>query len=139
MTNRQERNDLFARLFADAQAAGLKAGEEAVPVPMIVVEHEDIFDDNSAVAHQYVPVMDGVCGFAWVNIRPGNSAVANFAKKHVGARKAYRGGVNIWCIEFGQSYTRKMAWAIAFAKSLSKGLAEAGFDNVRVWGQGRLD
>ena len=62
------------------------------------------------------------CGFAWVNIRPGNSPLANQLKKLGLARKSYEGGVDVWNPggSFTQSMDVKEAGAEAFAEVLKK-------------------
>lgn len=105
------------KVFAEAHAAGMAAGKGHSPTPMVVQQHASAFNDNSPVVKEWF-VGDGVCGFAWVNLRPGNSRAANFAKKNLGAHKDYYGGVSIWCHEFGQSMERKQAYARAYASVL---------------------
>lgn len=119
-------------LFAKADAAGQAAGEAHAPQPMYVVQRENPFDDNSPIVKAYPPVMDGVCGFAWVNIRPGNSSFASWLRKRGLGHKGYHGGWEYWVRGFGQSYERKMAYARAFAAVLS----EAG---IQAYASGRLD
>ena len=104
-------------MFDKARAAGLAAGESAVPTPMVVSQHADAFDDKSPVKQSWF-VPDGVCGFAWVTLRPGTSPAARFAKKFLGARRGFHGGMELWVSEFGQSMARKEAFADAFAKVL---------------------
>jgi hypothetical protein len=111
-------------LFDKAYAAGVAAAEAITPVPMIV--------QDAQTGHVYAPVMDGVCGFAWVNVRPGNSAFARYLKKECGATKGYYGGVNYRVYGYGQSYEKKSAFADAFAAVLS----EAG---ITAYAEGRLD
>lgn len=111
-------------LYARADAAGKKAADECVPVPMHVVERENPFDDNSPIIKRYAPVMDGPCGFAWVIVKPGNSSFARYLKKIGFSRDSYYGGINVWVRGYGQSYMRKGAYARAFAGVLS----EAGID-----------
>ena len=119
-------------LFDKAHAAGMAAGEAHSPVPMHVVQREHPFDDSSPIVKRYPPVMDGVCGFGWVNVSPGNSSFANWLRKQGYGHKAYYGGWEYWVGEFGQSYERKMAYARAFAKVLS----EAG---IKAYASGRVD
>ncbi len=85
---------------------------------MHVVQRANPFDDSSPVVHRYAPVMDGVCGFAWVTIRPGTSSFARWVSKTGRGRKGYYGGIQIWVSGFGQSMTRKEAYADAFAAVL---------------------
>lgn len=123
----------FAALFVAAQEAGRFAAVVHEPTPMMVVEHIDPFDASSPIVKQYPPEIDGACGFAWVNVKPGNSAFANWLKKNGLARRdSYYGGVSIWISDYQQSYEKKMAHAAAMAGVLSA----AGF---KAYASGRLD
>ena len=110
----------FADILALAKAKGRHAAETCVPEPMIVVQHKNPWDMNSEIVKQYAPVMDGVCGFAWITIKPANCAFANFIKKRedVQSHKGYYGGLEIWVGDYGQSMERKAAYAGAFAAVL---------------------
>ena len=126
-------------LVLRAHAAGMNAGESIVPMPMVVTERANPLDDRSPVVRQYAPIMDGVCGFAWVSLRPANSAFANFLKKEATAligvtarTDSYAGGVRLPVFAFNQSLTRKEAYAGAFAKVLG----DAGF---RAYADSRMD
>lgn len=105
-------------LYREADEAGRKAAEAAVPTPMVVVQRENPFDDSSAIVKEYAPVMGGVCGFAWVTVRPANSSFALWLKKNQGARTGYYGGMELWVSGYGQSMQRKEAYAKAFAQVL---------------------
>jgi hypothetical protein len=126
----KEFNDLFLR----AQAAGMKALQEAEPVPMVV--------GDADLNGQFIPggrkyfVEGGVCGFAWVHVSPGNCAFANWLKKAGVARKSYYGGVDIRVQEGGQSMQRKEAYAKAMAKVLN----EANLKGVKsIYADSRMD
>ena len=122
---RYERYKQFRAIYEEAQLAGRAAGELAVPEPMVIVGYE------------HEPVNDGVCGFAWVNVRPGNSSFARWLKKeNLGRTDSYAGGVTIWISAWGQSYERKMAHAQAMAESLKSHPLLAG---AKVYASGRLD
>ena len=111
----------FSDLFARAQAAGRKAGETAVPVPMIVGTAKGLSDEIDETKPVY-NVPDGACGFAWVNVRPGTSRFAKWLKNEGHARSdSYQGGVTIWIGEHGQSVARKEAHAGAMADVLREG------------------
>jgi hypothetical protein len=125
----------MARLVKTADAAGKAAAAAVTPVPMVVQERANPLDDSSPVVRQWAPVMDGVCGFAWVNVKPGNSAFANWLKKQPGSRwrtDSYEGGVSMSVFDYNQSLTRKAAYAGAFARVLS----EAG---IRAYSASRMD
>lgn len=121
-----------ARLYERADTAGRAAAEAVVPVPMHVVQRANAFDDNSPVVRAYAPVLDGVCGFAWVNVRPGNSSFARWLKANKRASKGYYGGLELWVSQYGQSMTRKESYARAFANVLR----DAGVD---AYAESRMD
>lgn len=118
-------------LLEKAIAAGIAAGTEKVPTPMIVEQHSNMWDDNSPVEKSYY-VPQGVCGFAWVNVRPGNSSFARWAVKEGLARKSYSGGIDFWISDYGQSYEKKSAHAAAMAKVLE----DAG---LKAYAMSRMD
>lgn len=125
---KSEMRSLYYRALAAAKAAG----ENAVPAPMVVSEADGLSDRPKPGGKSWY-VADGVCGFAWVNVKPGNSRFANWLKKNGFARRdSYYGGVSVWISDFGQSYTRKDAAAQAMANVLS----EAG---IKAYSMSRLD
>lgn len=65
---------------------------------------------------------DWFCGFAWVNIKPGNSKIAKYLVKIGKARKSYDGGVDVWNPggSMSQSMVLKEVGAEAFASTLQK-------------------
>jgi len=119
-------------LYQMAVEAGKVAAAKTKPTPMIVRQHKDMFDDNSEVEKEYF-VPSGVCGFAWVNIKPGNSKFANWLKKEGLARRdSYYGGVTIWVSEYGQSLELKEVYAYAFANVLSE-------NGIKAYAGSRMD
>lgn len=102
---RKGRYAKFEAVYNQAVVAGRAAGEAVAPVPMTVVGQ-----------NQKWFVSEGVCGFAWVTIRPGNSSFAKWLVKNKLARAAYGGGVQIWISAFNQSMQRKEACAAAMAE-----------------------
>lgn len=110
----------FQAIYNEAREAGLKAGNECVPVPMVVCEHANPLDDKSPVVRQYAPVEGGICGFSNSVIRPGNAPFAIWARKNNLGYKNYYGGYAIPCHDFNQSLTRKEAYCDAFGKVLAK-------------------
>ena len=103
------RNTEFMALYQNAIAAGRAAVEALNVVPMVVTE-ADIFGKPLPNAKRYY-VSDGVCGFAWVKIRPANSAFANWLKKNKLGSTAYGGGLQIWISDYNQSMQKKEAFA----------------------------
>ena len=129
---KESKNRKFSELWARADIAGSAAVDETVPVPMVVEEHANQLDDNSPIVRQW-HVPDGPCGFAWINIKPGNSAFANWLKTEGIARKDhYYGGVTIWIRKYGQSVQLKEKYATAAAQVLSN-------EGVQAYASSRLD
>lgn len=113
-----KRDKEFMSLLVKAQSAGLEAAKAKKPMGMLVTETANPLDPNSEVIMQEY-ISDGVCGFAWVNVKPGNCPFANFLKKQGEARPdEYYGGVTVWVSDFNQSMERKEAYAGAYAKVL---------------------
>ena len=108
----------FQTLYDLANAAGKCAVNKLKVQPMVVQQHANIIDDSSPVINEWY-VADGVCGFAWVNIKPGNSAFAKWLKtKNLADKDSYYGGVTILISDYNQSMQKKEAYAYAFAKVL---------------------
>lgn len=93
-------------LYDKAHTAGILAANETVCRPMTVV--------NPATGQRW-HVPDGVCGFAWIVVKPGNGAFAKWLKTNKLAEKHYEGGVSIWVSDYSQSMQLKEAYARAFA------------------------
>jgi hypothetical protein len=120
------KSNMYRDLYDEADKAGREAVSNTTPTPMIVRQHSNPLDDSSEVVKEYGPILDGVCGFAWINIKPGNHPFCNWLKKEGLARKdSYYGGVTIWVHDFEQSLEKKQAYAQAFAKVINK-----AFDNI---------
>jgi hypothetical protein len=130
---RKAKSAAFEAAFAKASEAGKAAGEAAKPRAMIVQERAGPFG-GPVIQEWHEP--EGMCGFAWVNVSPGNSPFANWLKKNSLARKAYGGGVDIWISDFGQSVERKEACANAMARVLKE---ELGSNSLSIYASSRLD
>ena len=125
-----QRDVEYDTLYNEAYAAGLAA--DCIPTPMIVQQRANPFDDSSPVIKEWY-VSAGMCGFAWVTVRPATSSFARWLKRVKGwETDRYAGGMLFWVSAFGQSYERKLAFAQAFAAALR----ERG---VNARANGRLD
>jgi hypothetical protein len=105
-----------AALLKRAHEAGMAAGEAAVPEVMIVGSPTTPLGSDIDPAKPVYAVMDGVCGFAYINI-PGDTPLGRYVAKQ-GWRRAYYGGMERGVGAFGQSLTRKEAYASAFVSVL---------------------
>jgi len=107
-----------ARIYKEAYAAGLIAGKEVGVPKFIVGDAIGLSDQIDYTKKTYI--LEGLCGFAWVNISPARGAFVNWLKAQGIGSKGYYGGYEIWVREFGQSVDRKAAFAGAFAQVLGK-------------------
>ena len=115
----------FAMIYSEAYDAGSRAALACTPVPMVVVEHSNMLDDSSPIKKIYEPVMDGVCGFAWINIRPASKQglrdcafVKWLRARKIGSYDDYSKCWSIRISDYNQSMTRKDAHAHAMAEVL---------------------
>lgn len=115
-----------------AWEAGVEAAESCNPTPMIVAQHANPLDDASPVTQAW-HVPDGVCGFAGLRVRPGNSSFARWLVKNQDFHKSYYGGVENSLFEYNQSMDRKSAHASRMAEVLREELPEGACDQVYSW------
>ncbi len=92
-------------LWLGAKLAGSDAANAHTPQPMHI--------------RGYAPILDGVCGFAYITIKPATGAFVRWLKSQGIGHKAYYGGWEISVREYGQSMERKEAHARAAAQYLS--------------------
>ena len=127
----ENRDSRWSSLWAEAEVAGRLAGAECTPRPMVVQAHANQLDDQSPVVQEWHEP-EGVCGFAWVTVRPGGCSFARWGVKQGVFKSAYGGGVSYWVSGYGQSMARKEAYARAAAAIL----ARAG---VKAYAGSRMD
>lgn len=160
MTAKEKLHLSYATALGEALMAGVKAAEALTPTPMIVGTPKNMMaslmggdDGGFDPAEPTYYVADGVCGFAWVQLKGslkfqnwllGKGASMHPASAEYGDFRAfvneprkdsYYGGVSLWIGGYGQSHGRKVAFAHAFAASLSA----AGIDGLTVYAADRLD
>ena len=97
----------FEALFNRANRKGYAEAEAITPPAM------QVYDPSRGLAWH---VSEGPCGFAWVTVKPANSAFGRWLLKNGHARKGYYGGAEIWISAHGQSMARKEAHARAMAE-----------------------
>jgi hypothetical protein len=110
----------FDKVWQEAHEAGMVKASECIPTPMVVQQRANPMDDQSEVIKTYAPVMDGVCGFAWISGIKGNTAFGKWAKDKRLASKDYPSGLRIWIGLFGQSMQKKEAYAHGAATVLNQ-------------------
>jgi len=109
----------FAKLWANAEKAGREAAAN-VMVKDYLIQSVDILTGTPVNGSpQYV--MNGVCGFAWLIIKPANSRFAKWLlASGFGRKSSYEGGVRVSISDFryGQCMERKQAHAGAMCQTL---------------------
>ena len=111
------------KLLERAHLMGMDAGRDSTPTPMIVGSPSTPFGSDIDYSKKTYFVEGGACGFAGVVIKPARGKFVSYLKSIGIGHKHYYGGYYVSVHEFGQSLTRKEAYASAYAKVLS----EAGF------------
>lgn len=115
-------------LWSAANAAGTQAATACTPRPMVVQQVNPI---SGEVIKTYEPIADGVCGFAYIEIRPANCALARYLKSRNVGYKAYTGGWEVSIHDYGQSWERKRAHAQAAAQVLrDAGINATAYDRL---------
>lgn len=106
----------FEMLWSAANAAGYRAATACTPTPMVVGVY-----DPATGEHRVVDVVeDGVCGFAYIKIRPARGPFVAWLKARNIGHKAYNGGWEISVHDYNQSMARKAAHARAAAEVLCR-------------------
>ena len=108
------------KLLEKAHLMGMDAGRSVGVTPMIVGSPSTPFGNDVDYSKKTYFVEGGVCGFAGVVIKPARGKFVSYLKGLDKGYKHYYGGWYVSVREFGQSLTRKEAYAEAFAKVLGE-------------------
>ena len=119
-----------SELYAIANAAG---NEEASKVKLATYSIHSVDVYGNAIANTPTFQMQGLCGFASINVKPSSSKLGSWLKANGLARKdSYLGGLTIRVGAFGQCFEQKESYAYAFAKVLQE-------NGIRAYADSRLD
>lgn len=129
---------MISEIFSEACTAAVKAFHDAKPTPVIFGQAKGLFG-NEMVPGTEELVEDGVCGFAWINIKPARGEFVKFLKSKNIGRKGVYGGYTISAYDIGipgssQSMERKEAGCKAFVAVIKK-----YFPDMRIWVESRMD
>lgn len=126
-------------VFDEATVYAEKISARIKPQPMVVGTAKTFFGDEIDETKPTYFVAGGVCGFAWVVIKPANSKFVKWLKKQNIGYKAYGGG---WAImarpqntrnnPLAQSLEINEAWAKAFAEMLRA-------NGIKAYAESRMD
>lgn len=108
----------FESLYKKACEVAHEAVMKHIPTPMVVSEHENMFDDNSPVKNSYY-VADGICGFASIRMKL-NTAFGKWMVKNGYAEKSMYGGAYLWVSQYNQSYEKKSKFAYKFCEFMKQ-------------------
>ena len=120
------------KLLEKAHLMGMDAGRRVGVTPMVVGTPTELFGNEIDWDKSTYHVSDGVCGFAGVVIKPARGKFVSYLKSLGMGYKHYYGGWYVSVREFGQSMTRKEAYADAFAKVLTE-------EGMRCYVDSRMD
>ena len=120
------------KLLEKAHLMGMDAGRSVGVTPMVVGSPSTPLGNDIDYSKKTYFVEGGACGFAGVVIKPARGKFVSYLKSLGMGHKHYYGGWYFSVREFGQSLTRKEAYAEAFAKVLG----EAG---MRCYVDSRMD
>jgi hypothetical protein len=113
-------------IVAEAHEAGDKAANDAIAGLKDYVIRDGF-------TGRVVDQIKSLCGFAWINVKPGNSRFAKYLKeKRIAHTDGYYGGVTIWVSAYNQSVDLKEAYARAYANVLTK-------HGIKAYSASRLD
>jgi hypothetical protein len=107
IVNSPDQNDFWETLYNLAHNEAVKASNRVIPTPMYITDYTE-------------PVMDGLCGFAYIVIKDARKGFAKWLKsKNIGYR-CYKGGWEIFAETDDQSFERARAYAETFEKILQQ-------------------
>ncbi len=113
------KDDGYADLYKQAHQAGMQASRDARPEPMVVAQHANVLDDSSPVVKTW-DAPEGVCGFAWLVIRPGTQGFARWINRNnKGKSSTYHQGTMVFAGGRTQSMERNQAYVRAFGKVIT--------------------
>ena len=108
------------KLLETAHLMGMDAGRRVGVTPMVVGSPSTPLGSDIDYSKKTYFVEGGVCGFAGVVIKPARGKFVSYLKSIGMGHKHYYGGYYVSVRAFGQSMTRKEAYAEAFAKVLGE-------------------
>ena len=120
------------KLLEKAHLMGMDAGRSVGVSPMIVGSPSTPLGNDIDYSKKTYFVEGGACGFAGVVIKPARGKFVSYLKSLGMGHKHYYGGYYVPVREFGQSMSRKEAYADAFAKVLTE-------EGMRCYVDSRMD
>ena len=85
-------NDIPHTIYSEAHTKGMAAGKACTPTPMVVGEPTTPLGNDIDYSKDTWLVNDGVCGFAWINIKPARGGFVKFLKDNkIGRKDSYYG------------------------------------------------
>tara|TARA_Y100001949_G_C15811218_1_gene253576 strand:- start:27 stop:410 length:384 start_codon:yes stop_codon:yes gene_type:complete len=108
------------KVLERAHLMGMDAGRRVGVTPMVVGTPTELMGNEIDYSKKTYVVEGGVCGFAGVVIKPARGKFVSYLKSIGMGNKHYYGGWYVSVREFGQSLTRKEAYAEAFADVLKE-------------------
>ena len=90
-----------SEIYSEAHSAGMAAGHGCTPTPMVVGTPTTPLGDDIDYSKDTYYVADGMCGFAWINIKPARGKFVTWLKKAgIGRTDSYYGGYTVWAVSY---------------------------------------
>lgn len=85
------------QIWEEALKAAQDASQSAIPVPMVVGTPTTMFGNDIDRSKPMFYESEGLCGFAWVRIKPARGKFVKYLKDNkIGSTDDYLGGYTIW-------------------------------------------
>lgn len=131
--------NMFEEIWKEASKAAWEGFQDCKPTPMIVGQARGLFGNEIIPGTEEV-VEDGVCGFAWIQVKPARGPWVSWMKNNdIGSSGVY-GGWTLSPMDFdsrigrSQSMERKTSAMNAALKVL-----EIYFPDKKMWVESRMD
>ena len=125
-------NEIPHSIYTEAHLAGMAAGNGCTPTPMVVGQPTTPLGNDIDYSKETYYVSDGVCGFAWINIKPARGKFVKYLKDNdIGRKDSYYGGYTIWV-----SGLVDMTWIKNYARAFVKVLNDNG---LKAYAMSRMD
>jgi hypothetical protein len=131
--------DKFFAICDAAHEAGIKAVSDLAVVPMLVGQETSLFSGKIDYTKPVEYIADGVCGFAWVSVKPehkGNTRLGKDERIVLEAagfsKNDYEKTYQLWISLFNQSMQKKEKYAAEYAKVLRA-------NGIRAYSGSRMD
>lgn len=123
----------------EATLAAEKAFDSCVPTPMVIGRSSGLFANDIIPGTEEV-IEDGVCGFAWIRIKPARGPLVKWLKSQDKGSLGVYGGWRVSPYDFNPrlGYSQSMQRKEAAMKAACEVL-KVYYPNSKIWVESRMD